>query len=473
MKIRLALIGCLIVALFCLPVALQWIFANQIESANRVPPGRKEVVFWHFWGGEDRDVVDDVVRRFNASQSEHWVRAIAMPGNNLQAKLFLAVAGGDPPDLVNQDDPILADWAERGVIRSFDDVGGREAEAVGRWMFASAKRLSTYEGKLFGVCNGLDIRALYYNKTVLDQYGLAVPRTINELNTVAETIAPPGATLRERYGYLPDSRRLWAWGYVFGGTFLDERGQVTVDSPPITQALEWMQSYGNRYGPDSIAAFRQGDQSLPGEAFPLLPVDSTSLVGRYALIMDGQWRVRDIESFTRKRKSVGLPCPEFGVCPLPMPTGGREQAGWVNGNFFVMPAGAENLEGAWEFAKFWIGFHDPQQAARTCAAGGWIPVSQEVVDTDAFRDYLGESPLFNEFVKLAASPNQFPIPQVPGAAYFRRAVERAGFEAMNDPQRPVTEILKAANERIQNQLDRVGADITAHGISARNRELGE
>ena len=55
--------------------------------------GRDEVVFWHFWGGRDRAIVEDVARRFNSSQSRYFVRPIAMPGNNLQAKLFLAVTG--------------------------------------------------------------------------------------------------------------------------------------------------------------------------------------------------------------------------------------------------------------------------------------------------------------------------------------------------------------------------------------------
>lgn len=45
-----------------------------------------------------------------------------MPGNNLQAKIFLSVAGGDSPDLVNQDDPVIPDWAHRGVIHSLEDI---------------------------------------------------------------------------------------------------------------------------------------------------------------------------------------------------------------------------------------------------------------------------------------------------------------------------------------------------------------
>ena len=65
-----------------------WLFWCHAQKLPQIPADRSEVVFWHFWGGEDRDLVEDVVRQFNESQNEFYVRAVAMPGNNLQAKLF-------------------------------------------------------------------------------------------------------------------------------------------------------------------------------------------------------------------------------------------------------------------------------------------------------------------------------------------------------------------------------------------------
>jgi multiple sugar transport system substrate-binding protein len=100
--------------------------ANRPTTENDVPAGRSEVVFWHFWGGQDRPVVDDIVARFNASQDEYFVRAIAMPGNNLDLKFFLATTGGDPPDVVNQDDPIVADWAFRNALTPLDELASAE-----------------------------------------------------------------------------------------------------------------------------------------------------------------------------------------------------------------------------------------------------------------------------------------------------------------------------------------------------------
>ena len=445
-SILIAVVGCVVGTYF---------LAQQNQTDSR-PANREEVIFWHFWGGQDRDVVDNLVAKFNQSQDRYWVRAIAMPGNNLDVKIFLAITGGNPPDLVNQDDPIVADWASRGAILPIDEIAPEsELRAVENSLFDSAKALGTYNQRLYAVCNGLDIRALYYNKTVLDQYNLKPPTTIEELDLIAKTIAPPEREgPRDYFGYVPDARRLWAWGYVFGGSFYDpENERATVDSASIEQAMNWMAGYSRWYGADTIAAFRQNDQSMSGKSFPLLPSADDKMVGRYVMIMDGQWRTRDIRAEIEDRKKKGVPYPEFGVCPLPYPDNGRANAGWVNGNFFVVPRGASNKQGAWEFMKFWIGEIDAEQAGEFCAAGGWIPTTQQVSQSDSFQRHLEQNPLFRPFVELAASENQFPVPVVPGGPLFKRSVEQASSQAMNKPDE-YKKFLESAQQNIQRHLDR-------------------
>ena len=412
---------------------------------DQVPPGRSEVVFWHFWGGKDRPVVEAIVDRFNAAQSDYFVRAIAMPGNNLDLKFFLSVAGADPPDVINQDDPIVADWAHRGALVPLDELAtSGEAAELGEWLFPAARALAEYEGRLYALCNGLDVRALYYNADILDEFGLEPPRTIAELDHVALVITPPdSAPPRSRYGYLPDPRRIWSWGIVFGGEFYDRAAdEVTVDSPQVVAALDWMASYSRRYGADQVARFRKGDQALPGAAFPLLE-------GRYAMIMDGQWRVAEIAAVQRAAKERGERTPRYGVAALPSPPDGRQNAGWVNGNFFVVPRGARNPAGAWSFMKFWSGFGGHEvDAARNCAAGGWIPASRRVVDEAEFQDYLRRHPLFAEFVELAANPNQRPTPAIIGAQYLQDEVIRAAEDALYKLT-PPAEALRESQRRVQ------------------------
>ncbi len=420
---------------------------------------RQEVIFWHFWGGKDRPVVEEIVARFNSQSQDYRVRAVAMPGNNLDLKFFLSVAGGDPPDLLNQDDPVVADWAHRGVIVPLSELAtSAEVAELSEWLYPAARALASYDDRLYALPNGLDIRALYINKTVLAEQGLNPPTTIAELDTLAEAIAPPNASeTLERVGYLPDPRRLWAWGTVFGGDFYDPLAtnadeQITCDDPRIVAALQWMASYRDRYGASRVAAFRSGDQALSGAAFPLLQDR------RYAAIMDGQWRVRDIEHYTDSRRANGVVADQFAVVALPKPTEGRENAGWVNGNFFVVPRGARCPDGAWEFAKFWAGFDGHEaDAARACAAGGWIPVSERVAERPEFQDFVAAHPLMQPFVELAKSPSQRPIPPLPVASLYDRELRDAGQDVMYrgaDPQQR----LELAAQRVRDRLRAVEAN---------------
>lgn len=439
-----------LLALVFVPLAALAAWVATTAQSPSVPEGREEVVFWHFWGGRDRPIVERIVSEFNASQDRYWVRAIAMPGSNLDLKFFLSVAGGDPPDVLNHDDPVVADWAVRGVLTPLSELA--DAEELSRledWLYPAARHLGTYDGKLFALCNGLDIRALYCNKTLLAEHGLSEPRTLDDLDRIAETVAPASERRnRKRMGYLPDPRRIWAWGIVFGGRFADLDAMspdemITADSPEIVAALTWMAGYSRRYGPSEVAAFRSGEQALTGAAFPLLANR------RYAVVMDGQWRVRDIEE--------SHPADEITVVPLPAPPGGRERAGWVNGNFFVVPRQARHKAGAWEFMKFWSGFdgHE-QQAAAACAAGGWIPASPQVVEQPAYQKALQRWPLLAQFVELASSPNQLSVPALPVASLYYQEVVAAAQEVMyrgDDPQAALTRAAEHTRQRLREVLD--------------------
>jgi multiple sugar transport system substrate-binding protein len=422
-----------------------------------VPAGREEVVFWHFWGGHDRRVVEEIVNRFNQSQDRHFVRAVAMPGNNLDMKMFLAVTGGDPPDLINQDDPIVADWAHRGALLPLDEIASpAEIEQLNGWLLPAARQLGSYQQRLYGLANGLDIRALYYNRTLIEQRsGQPAPRqlaSIEQLDRLAEACVvedPDGQPTA--LGFLPDPRRLWAWGVVFGGAFYDaDTKRVTAADPANVEALQWMASYRHRFGPDNLAAFRQGDQSLPGKTFPLL-------AGRYAIVLDGQWRVRDIRAARQQQLEQGQPPTEYGVWQLPAPRGRQAAAeGWVNGNLFLVPRGCRNAAGSWEFMKFWSGFGGHEaEAARIASQGGWIPVSQQVMDHPLFVQYLEENPLFAEFVRLAAG-RQVPTPVIPGARlYYRQLNQAAGRLLYSKQELSARELLEQTTRAVQQHLQRL------------------
>ena len=435
--------------LICVCIALPACAPTAPQSSSEEPA---EVVFWHFWGGRDRPVVDRVIERFNESQSDYRVRGVAMPGANLDLKFFLSVTGGDPPDLLNHDDPIVADWAHRGALTPLDELApGEEIRRLETWLYPAARSLGSYDGHLYALANGLDVRALYYNKTWFEELRLGPPKRLDDFDRLNELVAPAGRGTLERVGFLPDPRRLWAWGPVFGGRFADLRAnsldeKITADSPELLAALEWMASYSSRYGADRIATFRTGDQALTGATFPLL-ADR-----RYAAIMDGQWRLRDISEAAEAASKRGEEADEYRVAALPPPEGGQQDAGWVNGNLFIVPRGAKNPRGAWEFMKFWSGFDGNEaEAAVTASRGGWIPVSEKVVDQPAFQSHLQREPRLRTFIDLAASENQLPTPALPVASFYYREVIAAAEDVMYRGDNPQVRLSRCA-DRVRSRL---------------------
>lgn len=413
------------------------------ESDAGVPAGRERVVFWHFWGGAERQVVRDVVRRFNDSQTRYWVQEVPIPGQNLDMKFYMAFAGGDFPDCLNQDQQVIGQWSDRGILTPFRElVSPAEYAELLQWLNPAARKIGTSHGELYALCNGIDVRALYYRTDALQ--GLPPPRTIEELDAIAKRSShDPG-----RIQFLPDDRRLWAWGAAFGGKFFDEEtGRVTANDPQIVKALEWMTSYTEYHGLSALRAFRSTNRETGA--------GSMLLEGRYGLMMDGQWRVREFDEAPafRPPNDPGGQDPKYGVIPLPIPPGGKERAGWVNGNFFVVPRGCKNPQGAWAFMKFWSGFGGHEaEAARTAADGGWIPASRRVVDEPAFQNFLAAHPNFRLFVDLADSPHQWPTPSIPVQAYFFERVNRATEEAMALAKSP-QQALDDATQDVQRRLD--------------------
>lgn len=414
---------------------------------ERVPPERERVVFWHFWGGAERKAVGEIVRRFNESQDRYWVDEIPVPGQNLDMKFYMSLAGGDYPDLLNQDEQIIAQWAHRGVLVPLRELAadGAEYRELRQWLNPAARRIGTYHGELYALCNAIDIRALIYREDALGP--LRPPRSLADLDRIAKR--PSGD--ESRILYLPDDRRLWAWGVVFGGDFYNEQtGRVTANHPKIVEALKWMVSYTDYHGLQKIRAFRSTNREAGA--------GSMLIDGRYSMMMDGQWRIAELDAARRQALQQGREPIEYGVCPLPAPPGGREEAGWVNGNFFVVPRGCRNPEGAWEFMKFWSGFGGNEaEAAVSAAAGGWVPASRHVVEQPAFQEYLAEHPQFRLFVELAESPNQFPTPAIAVQAYFYERVNLATEEALSLSKTP-RQALDDATSDVQARLDAIRRD---------------
>ena len=154
---------------------------------------------------------------------------------------------------------------------------------------------ATVNGKLNGIPISLTGRCLYYNKTTYDKFGAELPKTWDDLYTVAEKF--------DEEGYYPldlDSYSAWILAIVYveqqtGKPFLDDAGNLQFTEDDIKMGLQLYQDFMDK-GVIPGAKERAGE----GGDIPLheLPnwiegkyagvFEWTSSVGKYAQPLEGE-----------------------------------------------------------------------------------------------------------------------------------------------------------------------------------------
>lgn len=383
----------------------------------RVYPDRIPVRFWHMWTSDWKVVIDRIVARFNASQDVYEVIPLSIPQQGADSKFLLAVAGGDPPDVMAQWQQVVPAWAENGLLLPVDELmTPAEREAFERDTYPVAKRIGQYKDRLYGIAIGLNIFACYYRADHFREAGVDPDR----FPATLEALTEQGARLDRRdsagnlvrVGFLPElyGNGLAMCAPAFGGGFYEwQRGAVTLDTPENLRALSYVVDCRRRLGFENVLRFTSGTKSGVGVDWPFVS-------GAYSVAVDGQWRVEELAKYA--------PQVEYRVAPFPAPSGGRARAGCASGNFMVIPRGARQAQGAWEFIKFWSGLSDPAQAAEFYVWGGWMPLSPAVAAAPAYREYVRKHPAFAVFLDLLASEEMQPAPPVPYQVYLSDAITR-------------------------------------------------
>lgn len=374
----------------------------------RAYPERTPVRFWHMWTSEWKDVVDRIVNEFNESQSRYEVIALSVPEAAAGSKFLLSVAGGDPPDVMCQWNQVIPKWADTGLVLPLDELMAEgDWESFRRNAYPVALRIGMYGEHLYAVTVGLDLYACYARVDDLRKAGLdpeRPPQTLEELAQWGDRLnefTPSGEL--GRIGFLPLG--FYHFAPAFGGGFYDwQARKLLLDTPANLRALTFLQATRTKLGIGNVLRYESGHAlGLGGVTWPFIS-------GFYSIALDGQWRVEQLSQYA--------PELDYVTFPLPPPEGGRKLAGWANGNFMVIPKGAKEVEGAWEFIKFWSGIEDPERAAEFYTWGGWLPMGPAVAEAPKYTAFVAEHPQYQTFLDLLPSDNLQPTPPVPYQSYL-------------------------------------------------------
>ncbi len=375
---------------------------------------RAKVRFWHQLGGEWLDAMNSIIEAFNRSQVAYEIEPLLMSDTEADPKMLLSTVGGEPPDVVLTWTQGTAEWGATGLLQPLDKYMSPEEL---RWYkndtYPVVSKSGWYRGKLYGIVMGFDLWVCYYRPDHFRTAGVDpdnFPASLEELVRIGakmDKISTGGSI--ERMGFMPTVFRTFA--PIFGGGFIDEiTGRLTLNTPENLRCLKFLLECRNRLGSDKVLRFESGLPSDDGGSWAFIQ-------GQYSVIAEGEWRVEQLRKYG--------PEIEYKTIAIPPPKGGKPKSGFSMTNFLMMPKGALQPRGGWEFIKFWAGLGNPVAAAGYYPILGWMPLAPALRNAPVYLSWLNSVPQYKTFLDVASSTHIAITPPVPFQLYLMDQVQKA------------------------------------------------
>ncbi|GAE95264.1 alpha-xyloside ABC transporter [Gracilibacillus boraciitolerans JCM 21714] len=298
---------------------------NQDTDVTETDNGEvKNIELWYYWENPGHQKsLGGMIDEYNESQDEVVVEATYIPFADFKKQLSVGAGASELPDIVIHDSPDMASYASMGI---YADV----TEEVSEWefydqYFDGPLESAKLDDKLYGVPFGSNALGFYYNKKMLEEAGVEVPTTWEELEMAAEALTTDNvfgvafSSVQNEEGtfnFMP-----WIWSA--GGDAYDMNSEAGVKSLNYVSGL-----VDQGLMPKEVINWTQGD------------VLNQFMSGNVAMMVNGPWQIPTLES-----SDLDF---EWDVTFIPKD---KEFASVLGGENFGIIDG-ENVDASLDFVKF-------------------------------------------------------------------------------------------------------------------------
>ncbi|WP_159585313.1 ABC transporter substrate-binding protein [Chelativorans xinjiangense] len=206
---------------------------------------------------ERTQTLKSIVAKFEEANPGTTVEIVSLPWGEAFQKFATMVSAGEIPDVMEMPDTWLSLYANNGMLESLEPY--LEAWEHTDGLTARALELGRdVEDTAYMLPYGFYLRAMFYNKNLLDEAGVSEPpKTLDEFVEASQKVSElPG-----KYGYCmrggPGGLNGWMmFGATMAGdnTFFNEDGTSTMNSEGWVKGLTWViDLYKNGLAPkDSV-----------------------------------------------------------------------------------------------------------------------------------------------------------------------------------------------------------------------------
>ncbi|MCH3986615.1 MAG: extracellular solute-binding protein [Lachnospiraceae bacterium] len=338
--------------------------AASAASGNSSSGDVSMVFAW--WGNQTRNErTQNAIEAYEKDNPGVTIDGQFSEWNDYWQKMATAAAGGQAPDIMQQDYQYINQYAKSGQLldlKPYIDNGTLDASKWDKNMLEAG----TVDGKVIAICAGMNAPALVYNKTITDEAGVTIKdnMTLDEFVTAAKTIyEKTGYKTDLSYGTVqePMNYLLRSDGVVLFGD-----GKLNATKEQLTKYFQVYEDgikEGWELGPDVYADITIGSI----EQAPIVAGTSPDKSAWNTLMWSNQYTAMN------KLAKEGMDL-EMTTWPSPDP----KKSDFIKpGQFFSVTSGTKNPEEAVKFLNYLINSTDCNDIL---LGERGVPINSDVAD---------------------------------------------------------------------------------------------
>ncbi len=263
------------------------------------------------------------VAEFEKANPGIKVDASLIPNTSYEQTIDTQIAGGDVPDFMPVFTNMIAPMVNAGVLAPLDDC---IAKSSFKDRLLPSVSFAEIGGHTYGVPVTMSPQSLIYNKKLLDEAGVGIPKTVDEFVAAAKAVNEK--TGQWGYVFPNDTNALFTyivsmqWVIGLGSDWSKPDGTITANDAIKVKAITLLKSFlDDKISPRGLDANK---------------VRTIFAQGKAAFMVDGPWVINQVANTDPSL----LPSVGFDVMPTPT------HAAITGGAFYVIPKASKHQDDA-------------------------------------------------------------------------------------------------------------------------------
>lgn len=333
------------------------------EEDGKTSDGKVKIRFASWDEAEDVDAQQATVDKFNAEHDDIEVTLEAY-GGEFDTKISAGMGSNDMPDVMYM-------WnypAYAGGLEPLDSYIEGEGGDYKDNFYDTLWNYNSYDGSTYGIPIGFTTHALFYNKDIFKEAGIAEPTndwTWDDVKKAAKTITEKcdgkkGFSFQMKPDPYDYEMYLWSNGTAYVNEDGELEGNLNSDEAKEVFAM-FQEMEKDEY---AVATEKSGTDEFRS--------------GNTAMYVYGSWSIN-----TLKEDGVN-----FGVVNIPS-FDKQSSVSILSSSGISMSKDSKNKEAAWEFIKFWT-----SEEMNKERIGMELPVLYSVVESEGIMEQPEYAPFY-------------------------------------------------------------------------------